>query len=221
MYLARVETEVLQDAEVPEVVSCTAKWDSWPASSISHHGAACCDVAREWVLATDFSLLADTSPLTGPRWLRQRYPWGPSPWPLHWCEAVERKRLDCGAHAAISHVLFAARGVESFPAQFVQQFSDEATGHWTAKWAEEALPPAWINADVIYHEGCAVVTESDEVKLWDASAGWWIGEEQPGGYGGLLSVRVLSPGAEGRTLRWGDRRLPLNAWVDTRPAQDL
>ncbi|MDP8916647.1 MAG: hypothetical protein M3M95_05515, partial [Pseudomonadota bacterium] len=84
--MAEVETRQVEATQVPEVASCTARWDQWPASALSHHGGACCDIAREWVLATDFSQLGDAAALTGPRWLRQKYPWGPSPWPMHWCE---------------------------------------------------------------------------------------------------------------------------------------
>ncbi len=214
MYLAEVEIGTVEAATVPEVSRCSAAWRDWPASTISHHGRACCDVAREWMLATDFSQLGEAGALTGPRWVRQRYPWGPSPWPLHWCEAVERERFDCGAHAAVAHELFAARGVESFPAQFVQQYSEDATRHWGHKWGEEEITAAWIDGDVIYHEGCAVVTGGDEVKLWDASAGWWIDLNQRGGYGALLAVRVCR-GAEGRArpLAWGRRRLTFGEWT--------
>jgi hypothetical protein len=212
MYLAEVETRTAEAAVSP--VSCSAKWDSWPASTLSHHGRACCDIAREWVLATDYSQLGASGVLTGPRWVRQKYPWGPSPWPLHWCEAVERERLDCGAHGAIAHELFRARGVESFPLQLVQQYSEDATRHWGHKWGEEEVPSAWIDGDLIYHEGCAVVVGDDEVKLWDASAGWWINPRQTAGYGSLLALRICDAAASGRSVSWAGRRLPTNVWTD-------
>ena len=211
MYLAAVETGALELAEIPEVTSCSTKWRDWPASTISHHGGTCCEMAREWILATDHAQQGDAAALTGPRWLRQRYPWGPSPWPLHWCEAVERKRLDCGAHAAIAHELFTARGVNSRPAQFVQQFNKDSTRHWADKWKEEEIAAAWIDGDLIYHEGCAVALGGDEIKLWDASAGWWIdNRQQLGGYGSLLSVRIFAQ--EGQTFRWEGRRIAANSW---------
>jgi hypothetical protein len=213
MYLAEVETGAARATELPELTSCTVKWDQWPASKLSHHGKACCEIAREWVLATDFSQLGDGATLTGPRWIRQRYPWGPSPWPMHWCEAVERKRLDCGAHAAISHELFAARGVQSYPAQFVQQFTQDATRHWADKWGEDSVPAGWIDGDVIYHEGVAVEAGEGEIKLWDASAGWWVQPQAAAGYGSLLAVRIHDeadrrPGG----WTWIGRRLLPNAW---------
>ncbi len=211
MYLAAVEIGALELAEVPEVTSCSSKWRDWPASTISHHGGTCCEMAREWILATDHAQQGDAAALTGPRWLRQRYPWGPSPWPLHWCEAVERKRLDCGAHAAIAHELFTARGVKSRPAQFVLQFNKDSTRHWADKWKEEEIAAAWIDGDLIYHEGCAVALGGDEIKLWDASAGWWIdNRQQLGGYGSLISVRISAQ--EGQSFRWEGRRIAANSW---------
>jgi hypothetical protein len=134
---------------------------------------------------------------------------------MHWCEAVEREQLDCGAHGAIAHELFTARGVTSFPAQFVQQYSEDATRHWGCKWGEEDVPSAWIDGDLIYHEGCAVLVGDGEIKLWDASAGWWINPTQNGGYGSLMAVRVFDPSATNdREFRWGARRLSANAWTE-------
>ncbi len=77
-------------------------WKYFPHSHISHHGKPCCETAREWFLSMDYALLAGESPLTGPRWIRARYEWGPSAHPIHWCDAVKRKTLDCGALAALA-----------------------------------------------------------------------------------------------------------------------
>ena len=211
MFSAAAEGALARQTNLPGP-SCTAKWTAWPASSLSHHGRACCDIARQWVLGMDLAQLGGAPPVTGPRWLRHRYPWGPSPWPLHWCEAVARKRLDCGAHAAIAHELFKARGIESWPAQFVQQFSGDATRHWSDKWAEEQIAAAWVDGDLIYHEGCALAGEEGAARLWDASAGWWIDPGQRGGYGALMAVRVLAPGQDA-PLQWGGHNLRLNEWT--------
>lgn len=188
-------------------------WQDWPASALSHHGEACCRVAREWVVATDYAQLGGESPLAGPRWIRQRYPWGPSRWPLNWCEAVRRKSLDCGALAALSHEVFLARGVRSFPAQFVQHFSEDAARDWQRRWEGEDAPSGWIREDLIYHEGCAVLTAGEEIKVWDASAGWWVNPRQPGGYGGLLAIRIFDTQVEpGTAYRWGAHTIAPNVW---------
>ena len=211
MYLAAVEQRLdlidRKEAAAPR----SARWQDFPHSTLSHHGADCCEIAREWVLAMDFAQLNGGDRLSGPRWLRQRYDWGPAGWPLFWCDAVERKVLDCGALAALAHEAFAARGVTSYPAQFVQQYSAEATGQWRDKWGTESVSDHWIDDDVIYHEGNALLVGGDEIKLWDASAGWWINPRQAGGYGALLSVRVWTPDA-GPAFRWGEQRIERNQW---------
>ncbi|HVG18747.1 MAG TPA: hypothetical protein VNI02_06810 [Blastocatellia bacterium] len=188
-------------------------WQHFPASVISHHGEQCCQVAREWTLSMDYSQLSAGNPLTGPRWLRQKYTWGPSSWPIHWCEAVEQKTLDCGALAAMAQEVFAARGVRSFPAQLIQQYTEDATRQWCKRWDSDEISMHWIKEDLIYHEGCAVVLRGDELKIWDPSAGWWIKPEQPGGYGGLIALRIFTPQTDSHiNFKWGAHRIAPNQW---------
>ena len=215
MYLAKVDPVPSDDATAAALAASSSKWRDWPASTLQHHGKACCDVAREWLLGIDRSQLAGAPVQTGPRWLRHRFRWGPSPWPLHWCEAVVRKRLDCGAHAAMAHAIFSARGVQSFPAQFVQRYSPDAIRHWADNWLADDVEPSWLDGELIYHEGCAVIAPGQRVKLWDASAGWWIDPERSDGYGSLLAVRVVAP--EASVFHWGPRLLKGNAWEAVEP----
>ena len=210
-----IEMNGLKSTGAPCVAASIEKWREFPYSTISHHGERCCRIAREWVMSIDFSQLNGGSPLTGPRWLRQKYTWGPSPWPMHWCEAVERKTLDCGALASLAHEVFTSRGVRSYPAQFIQQYTDEAACHWRQKWADDECSPHWIESDLIYHEGNAVLTAGNEIKLWDASAGWWVNPRQFGGYGGLLALRVFAPESEAGSsgsFVWGAHRITPNRW---------
>lgn len=188
-------------------------WQRLPASVISHHGSQCCQVAREWILSMDYSQLNAADVLTGPRWLRQKYTWGPSSWPIHWCEAVERKTLDCGALAAMAQEVFAARGIRSFPVQLIQQYTEDATRHWCKRWESDESSMHWIRQNLIYHEACAVVARDDEMKIWDSSAGWWIKPEQSGGYGGLIALRVLATRADPSVnFKWGAHRIVPNQW---------
>src|SRR5205814_2473594 len=153
-------------------------WQSVPPSTISHHGKGCCETARHWLLAMDFSQLNGASRLIGPRWLRRKFKWGPSPWPIHWCEVVRRNTIDCGALAALSHQLFVGRRVRSYPAQFILQFTDAAARQWLANWSRNGDGLLWIHNGLVYHEGCAVVPLGHEIKLWDATATWWIDPRQ-------------------------------------------
>lgn len=220
MYLAEVKVGPHAKETDVEFMAAIRKWRDWSPSTISHHGHACCDVAREWILATDYSQLSAGARLTGPRWLRETYSWGPSAWPIHWCEAVKRKTLDCGALAALSHEVFTARGVRSFPAQLIQRFNGEATCHWRETWSDESIAVHWIEGDLVYHEGCAVLVRCDEIKLWDSSVGCWIEPKQFGGYGALLGLRIFAPQADGQTsFIWGAQRFLPNEWQKVTRAQ--
>jgi hypothetical protein len=221
MYLAEVEASVTEarTEDRPSVLPPlpSDRWEHFPHSAFSHHGKACCDVAREWVSSMDYAMLNGGDLATGPRWIRARYKWGASPWPMHWCEVVERKVIDCGAHAALAHEVFTSRGQTSFHAQFVQKYSPDATAQWRDAWEEEQASCHWLTDDIIYHEANALLVGDDEVKLWDGSAGWWVNARQQGnGYGNLLAVRIFAPehgnvgGGDG--FRWGERRLKPNVW---------
>lgn len=203
----------INETSFADVAAAIGRWQHSPASSISHHGEQCCRIAREWVLAMDRSQLNGAPSLTGPRWLRQKYKWGPSRWPIHWCEAVGKKTLDCGALAALAHEVFLARGVKSYPAQFIQQFSDRDTCHWQRNWDGEQCSANWIEDELIYHEGCAVVVSGQEIKFWDSTASWWFNPRHVGNYHGLLAVRLFAPPAESHEdFRWGLHTVAPNQW---------
>ncbi len=190
------------------------KWQDFPNSHISHHGEACCDIAHEWLIAFDFAQLNGGDILSGPRWMREHSTWGPSAWPIHWCQAVDAKIVDCGVHAAIAHEAFVARGVRAFRAQFIQRYSADAAASWRQTWGSEGVSDHWIDGDAIYHEGNAVLVGDDTVKLWDGSAGWWINPRANGGYGSLAAVRIeCGVGDFENGLRWGDHRIAPNQWV--------
>ena len=196
----------------PAPSSPGGKWQTFPNSMVSHHGEACCAIAHEWLIAFDFAQLNGGDRLSGPRWLREHSAWGPSAWPIHWCEVVDRKIVDCGAHAAMAHEVFLARGVRAFRAQFVQRYSTAAAASWRESWGRERVSDHWIDGEAIYHEGNAILVADDEVKLWDGSAGWWLNPRQAAGYGSLAAVRIAADGYPDG-WRWGERRIKPNEWV--------
>ena len=215
MYLDAVKE---RDSGALEVTSRnqlpSARWREFPVSELSHHGDSCCEVAREWIVAMDLAQLNGGDRLSGPRWLRARYEWGPSPWPMHWCELVERKVIDCGAHSALAHEAFNARGATALRAQFIQRYTKDAHSQWRSRWVADNVSDHWIGDEVIYHEGNAVLIAEDEVKLWDSSAGCWLNPRQSRGYGSLAAVRMFSDRehGDGDGLRWGEHRIKLNVW---------
>ncbi|MDT5295121.1 MAG: hypothetical protein QOJ76_2001 [Acidobacteriota bacterium] len=213
--MSLVEGDKLIEVSETDFVDTDAaieKWRHFPQSAILHHGRLCCRIAREWIFSNDYAQLNGEHPLTGPRWLRQKFKWGPSPWPLSWCEAVERKTLDCGALAAIAHEIFTARGVTSYPAQLIQQYTEHSSRHWQKKWDGDECSANWIKEDLIYHEGCAVVVRDNEIKIWDSTASWWVNPKQFGGYGGLLALRVCAAQNDAAEFNWGAHRIAANQW---------
>lgn len=188
-------------------------WRNFPPSNISHHGTTCCEMAREWIYAMDHAHLNGGSPLTGPRWLRHLYNWGPTVYPIHWCEVVEEKTLDCGVLGALSREVFKARGVRAFPAQLIQKFTTNATTQWQRKWNDKEASTHWINDDIIYHEGCAIITGGNEIKVWDSSAGWWVRPVPQNGYGSLLALRICTETNNNISVfQWGEFKIAPNRW---------
>lgn len=217
MYLAEAEaaTLVRNNEHLGAERLPSAPWHDFPYSVLSHHGTACCDIAREWIRSMDFAQLNGADLTSGPRWLRARYDWGPSAWPMHWCEVVRRETIDCGAHAALSREAFAARGLIAFPAQLVQEYSAEATDQWRQKWGNEQVSCHWLDGKHIYHEATALLVGDTELKIWDASSGSWLSPRLgPAGYGSVLALRISADAewVHPDGFAWGDRRLVANAW---------
>jgi hypothetical protein len=212
MYLVADKVEVAEEQDRTSDRTISDRWETFPFSCLSHHAEACCDIAREWVIANDFAQLNGGDLMSGPRWLRRRYEWGPSAWPLYWCEAASRKSIDCGAHAALAHETFLARGITAYRAQFVQRYSAGTTEEWRRKWIGEAISDYWISDEFIYHEGNAMLIGKDEVKLWDGSAGWWLNHRQTSGYGSVAAVRIFTAADSRGLLRWGHHDIQPNRW---------
>ncbi len=192
---------------------CFAPWENFPLSYLSHHAAPCCETARQWFLAMDFAQLNASPRTSGPRWIRHKYEWGPSPWPLHWCEALGANTIDCGAHAALAAEAFQARGLTVARAQFVQRYNADAVSQWRKRWDEEGVSDHWLAKDTIYHEGNAVLTGND-VKLWDGSAGSWLNPGHTSGYGSVIALRIALPEneVEPRLLNWGGHSITTAHW---------
>lgn len=210
MYLAEVER-----VEAPqEEFASFNRWSDFPVSYLSHHGADCCDIARSWLGAMDFAQLNGSSIFSGPRWIRKRYNWGPSSWPLHWCEALAADTIDCGAHAALAEEAFASRGVTSFRVQIVQSYDKNAVAQWRQIWGCNGASDHWLGDGYIYHEGNAVLIGNDEIKIWDGSAACWVNPHHVEGYGSVLAVRI-DPGtgkAAPHAPRWGQHMLSAGQW---------
>src|SRR5215472_9185002 len=120
-----------------------AAWAQASASTLAHHGA-CCDRARAWLLGMGRSLdfaASDGLAYAGPRWLTRRWEWGPTRWPIGWCEAVRAAAIDCGVFAVFAREIFRAKGIDAYPGQVLRSYAEESTAHWRRKWA--SMPDAF------------------------------------------------------------------------------
>jgi hypothetical protein len=210
-----VRADSAVDASIGHHEEIFHTWDQWRPSSISHHGRTCCEIAREWIAATDFALLNGGNVFTGPRWLRQRFDWGPGTYPIFWCDLSKKKKLDCGVHAALAYEVFTRRGVNTFRAQLVQEFSADAATQWRTAWRNDSAVTDWIRDEYIYHEGCAVEVGNSCMKLWDSSAGSWMDPKTTRGYGSVRAVRIASI-VTSNGLKWGAHSLTTNTWTELR-----
>ena len=188
------------------------QWRHSSPSLIAHHGKACCATAREWLFSTDHSQLNGEHKLMGPRWVRRKYKWGPSQWPMTWCHVVEQDSLDCGALAAISREVFTVRGVDCHSVQLIQQYSEETTSHWSAKWSTHPSSTHWIQGALIYHEACGVQVRADEIRIWDPSAACWVNPNQFGGYGSILALRLTTDTVGVQRFSWGHHEITSKEW---------
>lgn len=186
-------------------------WANRQPSRISDHGLECCQTAKAWLMAMDRSQLVGGPLLSGPQWLLERHEWGPSPWPLHWCEAVAAETLDCGASADLVRVVFTARGLQAVSVQLIQQFSQQTARQWSRKWNSEARCPDWIVGTLVYHEACAVFMQEERVKIWDPD-GWWADPRPTRGYGSNLAIRIHTPTGTSNCIRWGELCIQPNTW---------
>lgn len=189
-----------------------SKWRTFPVSRISSHDQSCCQIALHWLHAMDFSQLNGESVFNGPRWIPARFSWGPTKWPIHWCEALQQKYLDCGAQSAIAFEIFRMREVECYRVQLVQQFSTDATRQWREKWLADDTTDFWIDENLIYHECCAIVTREGELKIWDGSAACWVSPRQQNGYGSVRALRIDAQSSSPISFVWGDHTIRANTW---------
>ena len=199
-----------------------SRWIEHPSSCIIHHESECCEEARLWFLAYARSMegsAATQNKIKPPVWLSQLFKWGPSVWPITWCQVIKEKTIDCGVFAALAREVFSAQGFSAHPAQALLSYNNECTGHWKDLWKTgmnkfekrkvgEVFP--WVGTEIVYHEICLLELSDGETKIYDSTFGNWLEFDKRKGFGALLSVRSECP----RLLKWGDKILISGEWAD-------
>lgn len=195
------------------------RWVEHPTSALVHHEAACCEEARMWFLTLARSMegwAGGHFELKAPTWLSQKFEWGPSPWPMSWCELLKTEQIDCGVFAFLAREIFTAQGVNAYGGQCLLNYNQVCTDHWKDLW-KDRMPNAhecksfdWIGQHVVYHEVCIVEMPDQSAKVYDATFNQWYEPEGRLGFGGLLAIRSECP----RLLRWGKHTLSYGEWIE-------
>jgi len=194
-------------------------WLDHCGSEILQHDGKCCAQAKSWFLgwarSMDSASLVESG-VRAPVWLSQRFEWGPSRWPIAWCELIEQKVIDCGVFAALARETFLDQGVAAFPAQVVLRYGERCTQHWNAYWkldsstneeSHELFP--WIGTRHVYHEICVVEASPGEARFYDSTWGNWYLPQPQSGFGSILAIRSFAPHA----LNWGNYRVRSGEWL--------
>jgi hypothetical protein len=202
----------MPDVERVAIERILRRLESRLPSRLSSHPGPCCRAAKAWFTA----LVSSSSPRDEPpSWLSVRWRWGPSSWPLHWCEAVRAPRLDCGALAALARSAWEVLGYAALPVQMVERFNAAAGENWRSLWERSSVEVEWVWDDLVYHEAVAILGPRG-LLLWDPTDRCWIESRARNGYGSAVAIRVDRPAIPG--VSWGDRvawrsgSLPLGEW---------
>ena len=197
------------------------RWVEHPTSCILHHHRPCCDQARLWFLAYARSMeiwtLAQFK-VKAPTWLSKIFTWGPSPWPISWCEVMTAPTIDCGVFAALAREVFSAQGQVAYAAQGILSYNETCTQHWKDLWQEgciledgkkieDSFP--WIGTELVYHELCVLEMPGHQARVFDSTFGMWHESHQRLGFGSLLALRTECP----RLLNWGNKTISYGEWV--------
>lgn len=189
-------------------------WSHRLPSHLLWHEGDCCRIAKAWFRGMEYSLHGEQHAGSGPGWIRRHWRWGPTRWPLYWCEAIKLQALDCGALAALSREAFLLRDRDVTAVQLIQYFPADAALHWGALWASAGLSDRWAFGSHAYHEAAGVL-QGSELAVWDATDNCWLSPHNVSGYGSTALIRVAaSPGGPsiGTHLRWAEHRIAVGEW---------
>jgi hypothetical protein len=174
-------------------------------TDIADHRADCCAVARAWLECLDSTLHRGRARRAPPAWIAQRWTWGASSRPLHWCEIPEAGALDRGTSAALARELWSRRCDGIRAVQLVEQLAGQrATG-----CNRDGLGSTPTGGVLAYHE--AIGREQREcLEIWDCTACAWRHPAVDASASATRCLRVH--GASAEVLWWGEHRVIPGSW---------
>lgn len=188
-------------------------------SVLTDHGQ-CCKLAKNWLLSMHLShtfVRTNQQQILAPLWLKRYFTWGPVQWPISWCEAVQKKTIDCGVFAAFAVEIFTTSlkksgliNHEVFPAQIILDQPQTFIEQWNTRWNPIFRDFNWIGDAHVYHEVCALVdTTNDTARIYDPTEGIWYDPSMERGINNVIGVNIRSP----RMVKWGDFSVGQDQWA--------
>lgn len=149
-----------------------------------------------------------------PAWLYEKFDWGPSTWPVYWCEAAEAESIDCGVFAAIARALLLARDVPAAAVQLVEKFNEKNVENWRARWMSASAGVDWLEPPFCYHEAVGLI-DGNTLTIWDPLDQKRVTPHVTGGYGKVVFLRIFEPVEEKRdTVQWEHTEVEVGRWID-------
>jgi hypothetical protein len=181
------------------------------SSQLVEHGK-CCRLAKKWLLNTHRSLSfnrTQTSEIIAPTWLPNHFKWGPTQWPLGWCEAIQRREIDCGVFAAFAELIFQDVNLEVYRGQILLDQPRTMTEQWSANWSHIPMSFPWFGACEVYHEVVAVTTNGHDIRVYDPTEAVWVGPRLGFGFNKTIGISIDSP----QVFDWGAYEVGLGKWL--------
>ncbi len=134
-----------------------------PSHLLTHPSGRCCSRVHSWFKAMAYSY--GIMNLGLPYWLHDQWEWGPSKWPMYWCEILKNKTIDCGVFAELAEVALKETGQKTMRVQSIEEYSSDVCQNWEHLWSSADCCGDWINGIFVYHEMVGLVHE--DLKIWD------------------------------------------------------
>ncbi len=186
---------------------------------LSMHSSSCCTRARSWfiTMACCTGAQDDYSSLS---WIHSQWEWGPSKWPMYWCEILEREKLDCGVLADLADLALQEKGKKTIRIQLIEEYDIYVCQNWRQVFSGAGCCVDWIHGCMVYHEVTGYIVGED-LKIWDPSDNNLVifQNNAPKQHGRVVAIRLapseLVPSES--IILWCGLQLSVGSWQNCEP----
>ena len=192
-------------------------------SRLARHPSSCCSRARSWFSAMTHSH-ALLNPGSLPIWLHDQWEWGPSKWPMYWCEILENEKLDCGVLAELAEVALRETRRKTVRMQLIEEHDWDASRNWQQLWEDAGCYGDWVVGRFAYHEAVGILSDGS-LEAWDPTDNCFSVPSPDRRPGRVAAVRLLpaSVAVPAEGVNWHGLWLGPNGWqiIDQKHPKDI